>query len=142
MIVKIADFGQFFRTCFSSSILEIQDFFLRKIVIGKNFKFKVFPVFARKYCVCLSGRFPARLSKLLSICPEEMIWETIFLGKRLCCTLSSASSKNISVFGKTPAGFSKLHDTFSVKRLKKSENLGRKTLRPIIAFEFWAWIRS
>ena len=59
-----------------------------------------------------------------------------FFEQKLCCNLSSASSKNISDFGKTPAGFSKLHDTFSVKRLKKSENLGRKTLRPIIAFEF------
>ena len=76
---KIADFGQSFTTCFSSFIPEIQEIFLRKTVIGKTSKFEVFPIFARKLCVCLSGRFPAWLSKLLSTCPEEMIWEKTFL---------------------------------------------------------------
>ena len=60
----------------------------------------------------------------------------------MCCNLSSASSKNILDFGKTPAGFSKLHDTFPVNCLRRIEKFWKKILRRIIASEFCAWLRS
>ena len=75
LIVKIADFGENFTTCFSICILEIQKIFMMKIVIANTGNFKFFPVFEWKHSGFLSGSFSGWLSKLLFTCQDEMIWE-------------------------------------------------------------------